>query len=56
MKLKTKVVENSLAGVSALIDWLARQGLAPTAVHAVLETTVVAAEVNRPEFRGGWLV
>lgn len=45
-KLKTKVVENSPAGVSTLLDWLARQGLAPTAVQAVLEATGVYHETT----------
>ncbi|WP_369612936.1 IS110 family transposase [Marichromatium sp. PS1] len=39
VKLKTKTVPNTAAGVEALIDWLGRQGARPEAVHVVLEAT-----------------
>lgn len=45
-KQKTKVVENGRDGVTALIEWLARQGVAPTQVHAVLEATGVYHELT----------
>lgn len=45
-KQKTKVVENGRDGVTALIEWLARQGVAPTQVHAVLEATGVDHELT----------
>lgn len=45
-KQKTKVVANSRDGVTALIDWLARQGTVPTQVHAVLEATGVYHETT----------
>ncbi|TCW37199.1 hypothetical protein EDC29_103398, partial [Marichromatium gracile] len=32
VKLKTKTVPNTAAGVEALIDWLGRQGARPEAV------------------------
>lgn len=41
---KNKVVANSPAGVTMLLEWLARQGLAPEQVHAVLEATGVYHE------------
>lgn len=40
-KRKTKVVENSPAGVNTLLAWTARQGVAPEQMHVVLEATGV---------------
>jgi transposase len=41
---KHKVVPNSPAGVTTLLEWLARQDLTPESVHAVLEATGVYHE------------
>ena len=45
-KQKTKVVDNNRDGVTALIDWLARQEVMPAQVHAVLEATGVDHETT----------
>lgn len=42
---KTKVVENSAAGVTTLLDWLGHQQAAPDETHVILEATGVYHEL-----------
>ena len=45
-KQKTKVIENTRAGIAMLLDWLARQGVERPPVQVILEATGVYHEAT----------
>ncbi|MGZ0020023.1 IS110 family transposase [Nitrosomonas sp. wSCUT-2] len=43
-KRKSKVIPNTKAGVSALLEWTAKQGVSAAQLHAVMDATGVYHE------------